>query len=339
VNVRNRNRQAEIDALVVEPEQQRRPYSGAGSSIGGQMGRPENAPTDARGRMAHAARREFVEETEIRPSAEAVAQAAAINTEKILNDKRALTEFLCQPKPLDEYWRSLGNTGSCPLLEHLERGYARDASDSAATAFFSGPFLGFLSSDAFKPFRKMAIEKEVLTILLDFMERNAVDSLSVSNWQKTLLLFVSAHFALPWLQPKPAAPTAAERIQYTVGGRTLIGKAAIAAMSFSEFQRRLKEEPDFQSLVEEVETGKPLSTSRRVDENKPDPYSYNTTVVLRGFKGYGDLTRRQIDDLPSDDYREAMKLVGTPVKSFEAVFDTDGYILAHLEARRAQWHR
>jgi hypothetical protein len=334
-SVRDRNRQAEIERLVAEPEQQRRPYSGAGSSIGGQIGRPENAPTDARGRMAHAARREFVEETEIRPAAEAVAQAAAINTEKILSDKRVLTEFLCQPKPLDQLWAEMGHTGGCPLLNELERGYTNDAAPAVVTAFFAGPFRGFLSSNAFKPFRKSAIEKETLTILLDFMERNALNSLNVSNWQKILTLFISAHFALPWLEQKPAPPMAAERIRYN----GLTGKAAIAAMPSAEFARRLKEEPDFQSLVEEVETGRPLGTSRTVDENKSDPCSYNTTVVLRGFKGYGDLTRRQIDDLPSDDYREAMKLVGTPVKSFEAVLDTDGFILAHLEARRAQWHR
>jgi hypothetical protein len=350
MSVRDRGRTAEIAEIQKEIDAgrlvERKPYSGAGSSIGGTIGRPENMPSDARGRAAHRARREFAFEVDERPVAEAIAEAQALNTEKILTDKRALSEFLCQPKPLDEYWRSLGNKGGCPLLNEFERGYVRDAPATAATAFFQGPFRGFLQAESFRPYRGTAIEKEVLTILLDFMERNALNSLLVSNWQKTLLLFVSAHFALPWLQPQPAPPTAAERLTYTIGGRTYIGKQAIAAMPSAEFKRRLKEESGFASLVEEVETGRTLSTAVMQEEK---PADYSTRVVLKSFpvtvglnkrgESVQDLTMAQVDKLCGSDYARAMKLLGTPVKSFEAVLDTDGFILAHLEARRQQWAR
>ena len=350
MSVRDRGRAAEIaeiqkqiDGGAAEPE--RIPYSGAGRAFMGKIGQPlqdtsgmtrrQIAEQKTHGEFARPID-EAAEQARLAPLLKAIAE----DNQRVLRGHQALTDLICSKRNLDELWVEQGHPDGCPLLAQFRRGQA-DASSVSATTFFNGPFKGFLNSDAFKKYRGSSVQTRVLEIILDWMQIQLIDELDARNWQKVLLLMESATFVLPDPTFQPAAPAqrmAAERIVYEVGGRKLIGKQAIDAMSSVEFAHRLKEEPEFQSLVEEVETGKPLSTSRKTNENKPDPYAYNTVIVLRDFEGKS-LTRRMIDELPSDKYRKALKLIGEPIKTFEAVLDTDGFILAHLEARRQQWAR
>jgi hypothetical protein len=224
-----------------------------------------------------------------------------------------------------------------------------DASSYTATAFFQGPFKGFLNSQAFAKYRHTSVEQKVLEILLDWMRVQCIDELDAHSWQRVLLLMEGAHYVLPEppVEPRRVEPTAAERITYTVGGRTYYGKRAVEMMPSAVFKKRLNEEPGFASLVEEMETGKRLSTSQTTQEEKPSDYA--THIVLRNFpvtvglskrgESLQDLTMAQVDNLRGDDYARAMKLLGNRVKTVEAAQDTDGYIAAHLANRRAQWGR
>jgi hypothetical protein len=360
MSVRDRGRAAElaeiqkqIDAGTTEPE--RRPYSGAGSAFMGKIGQPlqdtsgmtrrQIAEQKARGEFARPID-DAAEEARLAPLLKAIAD----DNQRVLRDHQALTDLICSKRNLDSLWIEQGHPEGCPLLLQFTRGRG-DASSYTATAFFQGPFKDFLNSNAaFAKYRHTSVEQTVLSIILDWMGIQYIDELDADNWGKLLLLMEGAHFVLPEppVEPRRVKPTVAERIQYTVGGRTLIGKDAIAALPSAEFARRLKEEKDFANLVELVETGQTPRSAVIANDEKPADYA--TRLVLRNFpvtvgiskrgEEFRNLTMAQVEhELRADDYTRAMKLLGTPVKTFEATQDTDGYIAEHLAARRQQWAR
>ncbi len=344
MNVRDRAKQAEIQAAIAalaeDTTAELRPYSGAGSFADVQIGRPEAVPTDARGRAAHRARREFVEE-ELRPAAEALAKAQAIHNAGVVATHEELSQLISSKVNLDAQWKADGNSGGNPILAHFTRG-AHDPSSHEVDAFYNGgAFLGFRQSDAFKKYYGTSVESKVLEIFLEWMSVQNIDSTDARNWQRVCLLLDSAGFVLPdpaFQSDAPSRKTAAERIVYG----NLTGKSAIAAMPSEEMKRRLKADPDFASLVEEVSTGKPLSAA--IVHSKTRPADYSTKIILRGFPmktGTGanervelvDLTQELLERLPSGAYREAVtRMTGEPLLSVaDAIKKNDG-VLDELRA-------
>lgn len=345
MSVRDRGRAAEIAEIQKQIDAgtlvEQKYITGAGSSIGGQIGRPENMPTDARGRMAHRARREFVEEREIRPAAEALAKAVAIDNDRIVASHEQLSQLINSKVNLDAAWLAeTGDKSGHPLLKVFTRGL-NDASSYEADAFFAqgGPFHGFLSADIFKKYRHTSVEQSVLEIIFQWAQLQNISVCDAHNLQRVLALMETAGYVLP--DPPAVArrvePTVAERIQYTTrDGRKLTGKQAIAEMPSEELKRRLKE-PGFASLVEETETGRPLSAAVMHSETRP--YDYTTAIVLHGFpmkSGIGanerveliDLTAEMLDRLPAEAYRQAvLRITGKPFLSVaDAIKKNDGLL-------------
>jgi hypothetical protein len=345
MSVRDRGRAAEIaeiqkqlDAGTAEPE--RIPYSGAGSAFMGKIGQPlqDTSGMTRRQIAEQKARGEFAFEVDERPAIEALAKAIAEDQARVLANHQQTAALIKSGENLDALWAMQGHKNGCPLLAEFERGDAAGVNVNA----FGMVFDAFIASPVFAKYRHQPIEKEVCEILYDWMLRQMISPLSASNWARLLGMFEGVGYILPTLPEKPVAPSLESRVVYKVAGHRYTGRAALDSMPSKEYERRMKEEPDFPRIADALLSGRSLEEvgQTKAQAVPQDPYSYNTSVILRGFKGYGDLTRRQIDELSSSDYRAAMRLIGTPVPTMEQVRDAeDGYILAHLEQRRLQWAR
>jgi hypothetical protein len=344
MNVRERTRRAEIDALAANPEPQRKAYSGAGSAFMRRIGRPlENTAGLTRRQIEEQkVRGEFAFEVDDKPRLEELAKLIAEDQAKVLANHRELSALICSKANLDALWKAEGHPDGCVLLREFERG-SGDASPATATAFFQGPFKGFLNSHAFAKYRGTNVETQVCEIMLDWMKLQFIDELVAENWQKTLLLMDRAGYVLP--EPHVTDITAPpDAIVYESGGKRYVNKAALDAMPSAEY-RRCMEHSDFRKAAEVVLGGRLVPDNVPAHENRPD----NTQIVLRNFpvtvglskrgEELRDLTMAQVEELRGDDYARAMTLLCNRIKTVEATQDSDGFVLTHLEARRLQWAR
>jgi hypothetical protein len=183
----------------------------------------------------------------------------------------------------------------------------------------------------------------VLDSIVEFLGLNLLDPRDPRNWELSFTLLKAAKALNTQIQAEeqdrvrytPRPKPLAERIEWN----GLFGKAALDAMPASEMRQRLMTDKEFSAVVDELLGGNRRAPEAPETTETNNRQAYNAEILLRGFHGQ-DLTQRQIDNLPSEQYREAMALLGTPVlRVADALKASDGVLDTLRQEHRATYDR
>jgi hypothetical protein len=175
------------------------------------LGDPSNVPTDARGKMSHRERQEFIANNPDQPTTAETMKAARIqkrNDHWSVKWQNWFRETVKANKSLQVEWQRLGQTGNCPFLQHIYQGDPAETRDHPKTL---SSIRIFADSETFVPWRELdRSNKERFDLMLQildfvnvFLDTNFLDATRDDSWGISFNLLNSAG-----LIPKPLPPVA-----------------------------------------------------------------------------------------------------------------------------------
>jgi hypothetical protein len=154
------------------------------------LGDPRNAPTDARGKMSHRERADFIASNPDRPTTAEAMKAARLRQEAEHYSKKFQKWFVdcvTAKKNIQHEWHRLGNSGTCPFLQHF---YTADLVENETSPHTVSAIRIFADSETFVPWRELNrdnkerfdLQTKTLDIVGEFIFTNNLDARRHDTW-------------------------------------------------------------------------------------------------------------------------------------------------------------
>jgi hypothetical protein len=334
--------QEQVNALMKD-EKERSPYGGAGSFAAHlKRASKQYKPTDARGRLSAAERKQFAaENAEViytSPEDRVRIDAAVAENLKLYDFQQYFANAVRNRVALDEAWTTAGYKGVCPFFNGIERdgdpaGAPEKQRIAALRAFANSPvFAAYRSED--RTSERFKVQSQIVALLCEFLTDNLVNMTLPSSYAACFGLLERIG-----LIPAPvksdaelrAAAEAAERNAPADDGNPVAlidGKPVTykfkdgRVVKYSQSMLDSLNSASYAKVVGLERTNPqlplPVEITKTNDADQPmSPDDYRNRAV-----GNTGMTQAQLDQLPSEEYRRVMRLSRNPraMKPFERVY-------------------
>jgi len=298
-------------------------FFGAGSiALRARLGAKGNQPIDARGRLSHAERAQFVadnpERLEDSMSAEELAKIekqAREKADQVISSEFAIRYFhdaIMQGIPLHEAWLKLGKTDACPLLNGVERdgdpaGLSEVRVKEAMKVFADSPMFAAYRYIGPHGTPKADLQAKVVGILWDFLLVNLVNMEHAPSWASCFAILQNAG-VLPAPLPTDAQLAAAENAKPAQDGRPVAhddhGRPIVHnGVRYSKAMLEQLNSAQYAEVMGLVSETPNQRAGRESAERKRKANDYRTVKVHDTA-----YTQYELDQMSSEKYRQVLGL-------------------------------
>jgi hypothetical protein len=286
------------------------------------LGSKRYQPIDARGRLSHAERAQFVldnpeplESTLSPEEIERIETIARENAEKLIASEdivRYFRDAITRGIPLHEAWAKMGQTNACPLLNGLQRdGDPAGASEvrvkEAMKEFADSPVFVAYRSRGQRGEPRFDVQAKVIDLLWDFMITNLVNMALASSWAICFAILQNAG-VLPAPLPTDAQLAAAENAKPAQDGRPVAhddhGRPIVHnGVRYSKAMLEQLNSAQYAEVMGLVSETPNQRAGRESAERKRKANDYRTVKVHDTA-----YTQYELDQMSSEKYRQVLGL-------------------------------